>query len=270
MAQIKLRIELNKGRTGAPLDKLGEIARQLERFLRSLADDISIETKKGEWLAVNFKNGSVTYDASFQGDVSESRFSEFNRLIGFISDFDPDTESANALVSDATLLEYARIGEHIDPDETVGIGMYNPSGHGRIKWRQITYRKTSSIRQAIETPILSYGSIQGLMHSLNLLGNRPFFQIREHATNTLVRCLYGNNLYPQIVEALRERNAVVHATGHMSLDRAKQTVSEMNVDRIDKVEPLTDGEFLGLFGSAPGLTGEMTTQEFIDQMRGDG
>ena len=270
LAQLRLRIELNKGRTGAPLEKLGELARQLERFLRSLAGDIEIDVKRGEWLAMNFKNGSVSYDAAFQNEVSESQFREFNRLIEFVADFDPETESTNGLVTDATLLEYGRLGEHIDPDEIVSVGLYPGAGKRVTKWRQINYRKTNRVRRAIEAPVLSYGSIQGLLYSLTILGTPPVFRIREQATDNLVRCIYKPDLYPKIVAALRERNAIVHATGHMSLDRARRTVSEMNVERIDRIDPLTDDEFMSLFGSTPEITGELTTAEFIDQIRKDG
>jgi hypothetical protein len=85
MAQIKLRIELNKGRTGAPLEKLGCVARQMERFLRALGADLNLETKRGEWLAINFKNGSVAWDATYQNDVTDAQFRRFNHLLVIIS-----------------------------------------------------------------------------------------------------------------------------------------------------------------------------------------
>jgi hypothetical protein len=111
MAQIKLRLELNKGRTGAPLEKLGGVARQMESFLRALALDLKLEVKKGEWLAVNFRNSSVSWDVAYQVEVTEAQFRHFNQCVEFITDYDPDTEGTNALVSDATLLEYGKIGE---------------------------------------------------------------------------------------------------------------------------------------------------------------
>ena len=67
MATIRVRFQLNKGRMGAPLSKLGKIAGQAERFLRALATDANIDQSSGEWLALNFDNGSVSYDAEFQG-----------------------------------------------------------------------------------------------------------------------------------------------------------------------------------------------------------
>jgi hypothetical protein len=41
MAQIKLGVKINEGRTGAPRDKLGEVSQQLEKFLRALGADLS-------------------------------------------------------------------------------------------------------------------------------------------------------------------------------------------------------------------------------------
>jgi hypothetical protein len=269
MAQIKLRIELNKGRTGAPLEKLGDVARQMERFLRALGADLNLESKRGEWLAVNFKNGSVAWDATYQNDVTDAQFRRFNQCVEFITDYDPETEGTNALVSDLTLLEYGRIGEHIDPDEVIGVGIY-PEGWKKLRWRRIEYRSTSRVRRAVETPIHSHGSVQGIMHSLVKGVVRPYFQIREFGSDQLIRCFYESYLYRDVHRALEHANAVVHATGYMQLDRARRTIDEMRVERLDRVEPLSDEEFRSLFGSVPELIGDMTTAEFIGQLRDDG
>ena len=77
-------------------------------------------------------------------------------------------------------------------------------------------------------------------------------------------------MYKKVIEALEERNAVIHASGYLQYDRAKRTVSEMNVDRIDKVEPLTDDEVSSLFGIASNMTGDLTTEKFIERIRHDG
>jgi len=269
MAQFKLRIELNKGREGAPLDKLGDITRQVERFLRSLADDLKLDAKKGEWIGLNFRNGSVSYDAAFQVDVPESKIRHFNQCVEFVADYDPDAEGINGLVSDATLLEFGKLGERIDPDETIGLGLYSPD-RKRLKWRRVEYRKASKIRQAIEFPIRSYGSVQGVFHAWLKEAQHPFFQLRELSTENLVRCYYADEMYPQIVEGLKRRIAIVHVSGQMKLDRAKRSIEEMRVERLDKVETLSEDEFRSFFGVAPRLTGDLSTQQFIDSMRQDG
>ena len=69
MARIRVRFEINKGQIGAPLDKLGEIASEAEKFLRMLAQDLRLDVKKGDWTALNFENGSVGFDVEFPEQV---------------------------------------------------------------------------------------------------------------------------------------------------------------------------------------------------------
>ena len=262
---------MNKGRTGAPLEKLADVSRQLERFLRALSSDLNVEVKRGEWLAVNFEDGSVKYDAALQVDVRESDFNRFNESIEFVVDYDPDIEGSNGLVSNATLLEFGRIGTYIDPDEAVNFGLYEtPTSRKPKKWRQISYRSAVKVKHAVERPIEAYGSIQGVMHSLVKEGDRPHFHVRELATDLLIKCLYRQELYGEIVNALRDRMAVVFVTGAMKYDRVKRQIDELRADRLDRYISLSAEELHGFFGSAPKLTGHMTTSEFIRTLRADG
>lgn len=267
MAQVKVRIELNKGRKGAPLEKLGDVSRQLDRFLRALAADLKLDVKRGDWLAVNFRNGSISWDVALQEEVSDAQARRFTTCLEFIADFDSDSESTNGLVSENTLLQYSKLGEHIDPDEVIGIGMYSPERR-RLKWRRIDYRRASRIRRAIEEPLVAYGSIQGALASVILEGRRPYFTVRELASDQTVRCYYDLRLYDEVVRALSQRNAIIHASGDLRLDRATRAVGEMEVERIDRIEPLTDEEFRAFIGMAPDLTGQQSTQEYITEHRG--
>ena len=111
------------------MSKLGKIAEQAEKFLKALASELSIEQRAGDWLAVNFKNGSVSYDAELQEEVTDGPQAQlFNKHLEFVTDYDPDREGANGMVAESTLVEYARIGMIIDPDEVVGIGIYRNGG----------------------------------------------------------------------------------------------------------------------------------------------
>ena len=71
-------------------------------------------------------------------------------------------------------------------------------------------------------------------------------------------------LYPSVINGLKDRNAIIHATSYLQLDRATQTVTKMRVERIDKVEPLTEREFSVLFSMYPKMTGDLTTDQCID------
>jgi hypothetical protein len=116
----------------------------------------------------------------------------------------------------------------------------------------------------------SYGSVQGIIYSLIKEADKPNFRLRELATDHLVRCYYTTDQYPQVYTALRERSAVVHVSGNLTLDRITRTVTIMDVDRIDQAEALSGADFERFFGSSPLLTGDMETEEFIELARGNG
>ena len=225
MARIKVRFELNKGRTGAPLAKLGDISKQAERFLKALATDLSINVKAGEWLALNFKNGSVSYDAEFQGEITPAEVDAFNRGLEFLADFDSDSEGTNGSVSQGTVLEFARLGRIIDPDEAIRLGIY-ARGRDKPKMRWISYAKTADMRSEIEAPIPSYGSVQGILHSLQKEADKPYFRLRELSTEALVNCFYPIRLYTEVAQALQERTNILHVAGDMLYDRTSRSITE--------------------------------------------
>lgn len=268
MAKIRVRLELNKGRTGAPLAKLGRIAEQADKFLSSLASDCDIDAKPGEWLAVNFRNGSVSYDAEFQGEVNEAAAEIYSKSLMFVVDFDPDIEGTNGVVKSRSLLEYSKIGSLIDPDEVIGIGIYHP-GSDKPKWRRISYNNASRIRAQLETPLPGYGSVQGIVHAWYKESRDPYFSVRELSTDTLVRCHYSPSLYADVARVVQERNTVIVAEGAISYDRASRAPIDIRAERIMPVAMLSGAEFERFFGSVPGYTGDLTTDEYIDSLRED-
>ena len=227
MARIKLRIVLNKGRHGAPLAKLGRLSEQTDKFLRALAADCDVETKPGEWLAVNFKNGSVEYDAEFQGDVNAGAAQVFSRNLEFLADFDPEIEGLNGQVSETTAIEYARIGTMIDPDEVIGIGIYKQHFKKPV-WREITYSKMATIRSKLESPLPAYGALQGILHAWFKEVREPYFQLRELSTDALVRVVYGAGLYDDVARAVQERTTMLMVAGDMQYDRISKSPNQTN------------------------------------------
>jgi len=270
-ARVRVRFEMNRGRTGAPLSKLARVAEQLERFLSRVAFDCAIAAKSGEWLALNFDNGSVSYDAEFQGETSAEAALAFHRAIDHVTAFDPRSAELNGIVSSRTLAEYAQIGTLIDPDESVGIGLYEPTDDepSAPKWRQITYSKFSDIRREIEVALSVHGAVQGIIHAWFKEAEQPYFRLRELSTWGLVNCSYPPRLYPGVVRAVRERSTVLIVSGSIKFDRLARAAKEIAVERIEPVETLSSDEFDRLFGSAPRFTGDQSTDEFMDWVRED-
>ena len=256
MARIRVRFSINKGRHGAPMAKLGRISEQAEKFLRALAVDCQIQIKPGEWLAANFKNGSVEYDAELPEDVNPGTAQNFSRCIEALADYDPEGDSLNVGVSDLTAIEYAKMGNLIDPDENIGIGIY-PLHGGRPKWRSITYFKTSAIRRNIETPIPSFGSVQGILHAWFKEARDPNFQLRELSTDALIKVHYPATLYKAVADAVSERNTMLIVSGNMLFDRASRQATELRAERIDKMKLLSTSEFESFFGSSQEFSAEI-------------
>jgi hypothetical protein len=266
MVHIKVRFVINKGRHGAPLAKLGKISEQAERFLKLLAADCEIETHPGEWLAVNFGDGSVAYDAEFQGDVNLGAARVFTKYLEVLADFDPASEGLNAGIKPATALEYARIGSLIDPDEEIGLGIYapDPADTRGLKWRTITYRATAALKREIETPVASYGAVQGILHAWFKEAKEPNFQLRELSTDTFVRVYYGPALYSDVAKAVQERTTMLMVSGNMLFDRATRLATELRADRIELMKMLSTAEFEEFFGSAPNFVAEFDDETWTN------
>jgi hypothetical protein len=268
MAQIRVRFEINKGGEGAPLDKLAAIASEAERFLRMLADDLQIEAQKGQWLAVKFEEGSVSFDAVLAAAPTEREASTYNAALDTVTAYDPDTDFRHPGVSDATLIQFSRLGQNILPHELIGIGLYNGLGEKPKQWRQVSYAQASRIRQRLEAPISSHGSVQGIIHALYKEADRPYFHLRELSTFDLIRCEYSQSLYERVIDALRHRRMTIHVVGPMKLDRASRSVVEVRAQRIEAIEPMSNDEFERFFGCAPEFTGDLSTEEYIEHARG--
>lgn len=264
MARFKVRLVLNRGRHGAPLAKLGRIAEQAERFLRSLATDCRVNTHPGEWLAMNFKNGSVEYDAEFQGEVGPADAHAFARNLELLADYDAEHHGLDGGISQATVLEFARIGALIDPDEVIELGIYSGKG-GAPKWRNITYRKAATLRREVEAPLPAYGAIQGILHAWFKEAREPNFQIRELASDNLVRVLYPASLYPDVARAVQERTTVLIVTGDILFNRATRQPIEMRADRIERQRMLSAAEFERLVGSAPNFIADIGNEDMDDE-----
>ena len=250
MAKLKVKFVLNRGRHGAPLGKFGKISEQVERFLIALTQDCGAQARQGEWVAADFENGSVAFDVDFQGSVEQHIAASFQKNLEFLADFDPDTEGLNGLMRENTALEYAKIGYLIDPDEEIGLGIVPVNG-GKPKWRAITYAKAENIRTNVESPLLGYGSLQGIVHSWFKEALVPYFQFRELATNKLVKVQYRANQYEEVVKAFRQRNMILLISGDCSYDRASRDLFYMRLDRMSETSSLTPVDFDKLFGSFP-------------------
>lgn len=260
MAKLKVRFIVNQGRHGAPMAKLGRIAEQTEKFLRALASDTGVDAKPGEWLAADFENSSVAYQAELPREVSLAEAEIFSKNLEFLADFDPDAEGLNGMVSDHTALEYSKIGSILDPDEIIRMGVVQPNAK-KPKWRDITYANLSTMRRQIEQPIHAHGSIQGLVHSWFKEAREPYFQVRELSTSDLIKVFYANEMYDKVAKSVQNRATTIIVSGKMSYDRVSRQAVELFAERIEAMGSLSSAEFSSLAGSSPNFSSDVLESE---------
>ncbi len=279
MPQIKLRVLLNEGREGTPLDKLGGITQEMDKFLRMLAVDIGIHISKGDFVTSNFRNGSVLFDVKFAGTADETSMERYQKGFQYVSQFPYDNKSnrrsgrtirRSALTSQvktATIAQYAKMGKIIDPDEKIGMALYGKRGIRKKDWSYLSRVRASEIMDALEDTVEYIGSIQGVISALHKEAMPPFIILKELSTDTLIKCIYGPHQYPSIVHALKERDAVVHVGGLIKASRIEQKPVRMQVEEITISERLLDEHIERFFGCVPKMTGDLSTADYIEHIR---
>lgn len=269
MSNLRLRLRFNPGRDGMPLDKVGEIAVQAEKFLRAFADGLGVDAKKGEWLAKRFENESVSYDAEFAHAVDSSVTDAGREVLALLTGDDPIAACSRGLIEYDVLSEFSKIGKSMDPDEVFYIGTYESDTAARPTWHPVKYRTTEDIRRFLETPFITYGSVQGIMHNWAFGASPPFFHLREVTTGDLVKCVCSVEQYRAIHEVTTEPNSLLNVYGDIQWDRGDDTMVQITVERVEGIQLLSPEDFDKLFGSMPDATGQLSTSEFIAKLRGD-
>jgi hypothetical protein len=165
-----------------------------------------------------------------------------------------------------TRYQYARIAERLDADEAIVFGTYEKEDDLPNVFR-LSKLDLPIILTDLQVPVHSVGSIQGTIHSVFMGSQPPHFFLRELATDSLVKCLYGHETYDELATAMQQESAVVHVDGEITIDTKQRVFEQIKVAKITRAEPLVNGDFEEFFGCAPNLTGNLSTQEFIDKVR---
>lgn len=268
MSHLRLRLRFNPGREGTPLDKLGDFATQAEKFLRSFANDLGVSVQKGEWLAKDFRNESTSWDTLYVQPVDEEISKAGASLMDALTGADPVSACSAGAFSYSTLLEFSKIGKGMDPDEVYYIGVYPSDAAQEPNWREVSYRKVADIRRFLETPHVIYGAIQGFMHAWFPGAAPPFMHLRPLDGGELVRCICTPEQYKTVHEATKIPHTVLIVYGDVAWDRGTQTIQFVTVKDIEATRSLSPDEFDALFGSMPNATGQLSTDEYLDMIRG--
>jgi len=252
MEEIKFRIRLNKGRVGIPLDKLGSIAEETERFLKFLDKDIHMP--EGEWIANRFTNGSLAYDAIRLGGYAQEDSDNFHSAFQYVITTDPDlAKTSNGVVTYDTMVQYAAIAKHIDVDEKIEFGTYD--GKKRPKWHVLTRSKADKIVKLVQKSVEYLGDISGMVNSL-FKGDDPHLMLRDFVTGDLIRCDYDESVYTAIHKAIERSDALVYVHGLIRANAFYEKIESIKVSAIKAAPLLSDDDYKKFFGCAPDMTAD--------------
>ncbi len=274
MAQIKFRVELNKGKRGIPLSKLASFSNGFQSFLSSLAGDVSLDTDPDKWVASNFKDGCVAYDIQYDDEVSDEKGGECESKIKIVVSGNSNAIQNSGLKPE-TIQKFAGVVAPTQPGEVVRIGVYGKN-RKRKKWFEVTKEKVKNIPTfPVDAEVIEYyGGVQGEIVSWFLKPSRPsekpWFWLRDSSADTTIKCLYPPDLHLQVSKLTETYDGIIHVYGQIMASVDEDKIEQIEVDKLEKAETFSNEDFEKFFGCAPNLTKGLTAAEYVRGLRGNG
>lgn len=270
MAKLKLRVEMNKGRKGIALGKLARITQEILEFLRMAYTDAELPGNPESWFAYNFKNDSVDFDCECYQDIDADEVKYANTVLRAIMTNDVHSDLLKRKIKPSTRRQYSKIATPIDPDEKVTFGLFINGDIEPEERHDLT--KSAAYEIEVELPANAnyYGEIQGTIHSLYKDDKPKKIKVRELSTKNLVDCLFEDSLYKNVIEVLGELKGVVFVEGMVREDLSKGMVESVQAKAFRLAPAFDEIKFNSLIGTAPDLTGALTTEEFVERFRENG
>jgi hypothetical protein len=130
---------------------------------------------------------------------------------------------------------------------------------------EITARASVNVEQLIKPGERTIGSVEGRLVAISLLGRSPRFTVFDAVTKKGVSCVFGDELLERVRMALGRR---VFAHGDLLYNRRHEPKKIVLHDfrLMDDTRPPTSDELLREIDN---LTGDLTTKEYLDLMRGN-
>ncbi len=225
MSRLRVRIELNRGGVGVPLDKLASVVQQAQAFFRMLGDDVHIDQSQGEWLGFDFDHESLNFTAEFVGPVTAEQVGAFH------SAFDGTTGLRRA-----TIAQFARIADAIEEDEVIGFGLYLNEDDDPAEWRCLSRRDALRITEEIRV-LLGAGEVGQESHlpavaDVNT-GARYLFGRRDRGVEAAKLAGAVREVEASLSKRIsRLEGEVADHSGHIQDLRSKSVEAEQSMGRL--------------------------------------
>lgn len=261
MSELKIKLEVNKGRHGIPLKRLVRVADEARKFLEMFAKDVGLG--EGEWIAERFKNGSAIYDNTFVGEATSRSLAIAQKALEHITDPNRTPDDLAFGIRRETFFQYGRMAAPLPTDDVLYIGLYN--GRRRPKMRPLSKERFLEIERSVVERATHYGGLQGVITALFKGANTIW--VRDLSTGYKIVCEFKPDEYDHIWELLGPKDAVVNVEGWITNKPGED--SHLKIETITPSADYREGDLERLFGIDPDFTGDMSTEEYLDDLRGE-
>jgi len=261
MSELKIKLELNKGRVGVPLEQLARVARESRRFFEMFARDVDLG--EGEWIAQRFTNGSLGYDNTFRGETTDRALAVANRAFRHLMKPERTPEDLGFGIQPETFFQFGKIAASLPPNEVLFIGVYD--GEPEPEMQALSRERFLEIEQQIVQRTTHYGGLQGAIIAL-FKGSNTIW-VHDRSRQAKVVCEFTDNDYGQIWELLKSQDAIVSVEGWITKRPGKD--DHLKIQTIGPAAEYQTGDLEKFFGLDPQFTGDMSTDDYLDDLRGD-
>jgi hypothetical protein len=249
MPRIRVKVEINKGGVGVKLHKLADIAEQSLSFFNMLCQDAGLETSKEEWIARNFGNDCVDYLCETEGDFPTQKVSDYNTGLRSIISEEFTPSCFPFQVRRGTIRQFSNIAASLVPGEVISFGVFRDPTGDDFDWLSLSKEKASRIQKEIPEFVKYYASAQGIVHALHKESDDPHITIREQVSHDLVKCYFSEGHYDEIVNLLKDKQAVVYVEGMISENVITGAIDSIQSELYRVLQPLSYSDLDAIFGT---------------------
>ena len=238
----KNTVELHIDGPEITADKFSRCVKTFFGLINDVAADVSGKRSCIKWV-VSVKSGSIGLCAtalSINGNAQIVR----KTIVAIRSGIRRINQgkSKPKHFSNTALENLHELGAVVGLDEheikSIRIGIEN-------SWNDISPSIVSYVEELLKTPTKSYGTIEGRLVALELSG-RLHFGINETLTGKRIHCFFGENIYNDVIKALKQRVAAY------GLIRYRKNGEPKNIE-IEKIRVFQEDSKLPKFRDILGL-----------------
>jgi ISXO2-like transposase domain len=237
----------------------------LKRYLAEFDFRYNERSRRGEWLARNFTNGSVHFDVEREAHISLDEAKEFNRKFEYVDLVSTEKRRLNGEVKHRTLVQYTKVAKALGPHEKIAFGLYRGDAEKPYRYANLTKRDAELLAGHLAEEVTYRGSIHGAIHDVGI--EELWFHLRRSGSLDLVRCGFREPLYKEVHEACEHRHARVYIHGLITVRRVDREIIRVRAEKIKVAPRMTEDRYQSFFGADPNYTEQLSSEEFVERNR---